>query len=513
MVKASGQLRSGILLNYLNLLLGNLIPIFYTPVMLQLLGQSEYGLYKISSSFTSYLSLISLGIGSAVSRYLILYRSKGDQTGEEKILGLFMWVFRAISVATLVIGTFMACNVDLFYQSSLTPAELGKMKLLIMILVVNMAVNFLMTPYTAVIGAHERFIPQQTMNIFLTIAGPVFNLAALWLGFASVGMAISSLALSVGANILYYVYVRHTLHIRAQYKELPLHMLREIFSFSIWVFVGNLVTQLYNTTDTVMIGMVPALAAAGAAVYSVGATFNNIVLSLTTAISNLLAPKASRMVFSGASSQELTQLATRVGRIQGYIFLLVVSGFIAFGRPFIHFYAGPEYADAYWVGIFMMIPNLIPLTQSVFLSIIVAMARHRFRSLVYLGIAVLNVVGTWFMMHWFGVAGAAAMTGIALLIGPGLVMNWYYWKRIHLSIPYFWKNLLPLFVVPAALCACTLFLSAVIDFYCIPALLAGILVYTLFYAALSWLFIMNDYEKSLIRDLAAGALRALGVKK
>ena len=120
MVKASGQLRSGILLNYLNLLLGNLIPIFYTPVMLQLLGQSEYGLYKISSSFTSYLSLISLGIGSAVSRYLILYRSKGDQTGEEKILGLFMWVFRAISVATLVIGTFMACNVDLFYQSSLT---------------------------------------------------------------------------------------------------------------------------------------------------------------------------------------------------------------------------------------------------------------------------------------------------------------------------------------------------------------------------------------------------------
>ena len=61
--------------------------------------------------------------------------------------------------------------------------------------------------------------------------------------------------------------------------------------------------------------------------------------------------------------------------------------------------------------------------------------------------------------------------------------------------------------------SCTLFLSAVIDFYCIPALLAGILVYTLFYAALSWLFIMNDYEKSLIRDLAAGALRALGVKK
>ena len=63
------QLKIGIILNYINIGLGNLIPIFYTPIMLTLLGQSEYGLYKLSSSVTSYLSLISLGIVSAVTRY------------------------------------------------------------------------------------------------------------------------------------------------------------------------------------------------------------------------------------------------------------------------------------------------------------------------------------------------------------------------------------------------------------------------------------------------------------
>ena len=71
MKKEKNQLKIGILLSYVNLGIGNLIPIFYTPVMLDLLGQAEYGLYKLSSSVTSYLSLISLGIGSAVSRYLI----------------------------------------------------------------------------------------------------------------------------------------------------------------------------------------------------------------------------------------------------------------------------------------------------------------------------------------------------------------------------------------------------------------------------------------------------------
>lgn len=71
MAQEKSQLKIGIVLNYVNMILGNLIPIFYTPIMLTLLGQSEYGLYKLASSVTSYLSLISMGLGSAITRYLI----------------------------------------------------------------------------------------------------------------------------------------------------------------------------------------------------------------------------------------------------------------------------------------------------------------------------------------------------------------------------------------------------------------------------------------------------------
>ena len=68
MAQEKSQLKIGIVLNYVNMILGNLIPIFYTPIMLTLLGQSEYGLYKLASSVTSYLSLISMGLGSAITR-------------------------------------------------------------------------------------------------------------------------------------------------------------------------------------------------------------------------------------------------------------------------------------------------------------------------------------------------------------------------------------------------------------------------------------------------------------
>ena len=47
--KKINQVRTGAVLSYINMAIGSLIPMFYTPIMLQLLGQSEYGLYKLSS--------------------------------------------------------------------------------------------------------------------------------------------------------------------------------------------------------------------------------------------------------------------------------------------------------------------------------------------------------------------------------------------------------------------------------------------------------------------------------
>ena len=37
---ARNELKAGVILSYVNLLIGNLIPFFYTPVMLALRGQS-----------------------------------------------------------------------------------------------------------------------------------------------------------------------------------------------------------------------------------------------------------------------------------------------------------------------------------------------------------------------------------------------------------------------------------------------------------------------------------------
>lgn len=512
MKKEKNQLRIGVILSYVNLILGNLIPVFYTPIMLSLLGQSEYGLYKLASNVTSYLSLISLGLGSAITRYLIKAREEDGKEAEEKILGLFTHIFQIISLLAFVVGVIVTLSLGIWYSDSLTDSELFKMKILVFILVCNMALSFLMTPQVSVVTSHERFIFLQSMNILSTCVMPVLNLIVLFFGFASIGMTVSSLALNLVIRIFYYLYMRIVLDIRPIYEGIPKNKIKEIMGFSFWVFVANVVGQLYNATDTVMIGAIPALATIGVAVYNVGAVFNHIVYSLTLGVSSVLTPKTNKMVFQGASNDELTDLAIRIGRLQCYIVTLIVTGFICFGRPFIQFYVGEGYGDAYWVAILMMIPNMIPLVQSICLNIIVAQNKHRFRSLVYLGIAIANVIGTWLLMQIMGIVGAALMTGVALIVGQGIIMNWYYHFKTGLNMVRFWKEVGKIYLIPILMCAVTLIVSQFVDFYNLIVLITGILIYTLIYCLVNWLFVMNDYEKDIFRSPVKKVLKKINKK-
>ena len=498
MNKQKSQLKTGILLNYLNMILGNLVPVLYTPVMLRLLGKSEYGLYKLSSSVTGYLSLMSLGIGAAIIRYLIKARTEQGKDGEEKILGLFVVIFRLISLISLIAGAVMVACLGIFYSDSLTDSELFRMRILVGIMACNTALSFVVSPYVSAAQAHERFNFVQLMNILSTCLVPALNIVALYMGFASIGMAVVSLAVNLIIRILYVFYIKKSVGLKPCYKGMPTGIIKEILLFSFWVFLASIVDKLYNVTDTVLIGMIPALATTGVAVYNVGTTFNQIVFSVSNGLSSVLAPRANKMVFGGATGEQLTDTAIKVGRIQGILFGLIASGFIAFGRPFVYYYAGADYSDAYWIAVILIIPYGISLVQTMCLSIVVAQNKHRFRSIVYLVIAIVNVVGTWFAMKKWGIVGAAAVTAVAFVLGQGFAMNWFYHKRTGLNMIRFWKKTGVVFIIPAVLCAVAIFASRFIDFYKIPVFAAGVAVYIAVYFLLSWLLIMDKYEKNLI---------------
>ena len=506
---AKSQVRTGAVLSYINMAIGSLVPMFYTPVMLDLLGQSEYGLYKLATSVTSYLGLISFGIGSAVVRYLTKYRAEGNKEGEEGVFALFNVIFMVISAIALVAGIVISFCLNLIYGNSLTePGQLDEMRVLVIILSATTALSFLCTPYNSVVTSHERFIFLQGINILLTVISPLVSLLVLFLGYKSIGMVTAGLVINIIVRVVYWIYVKRCIKLKPNYYSMPKKLLREILTFSFWVFVSNVVNQLYNSTDTLIIGAIPKLATLGVAIYNIGVTFTSMMHSFSIGILSVLTPKVNMMVFSGKDNAELTDLMIRVGRLQCYIVTLVCSGFIVFGAEFINLWAGEGYQEAYWVALVTIIPSCIPLIQNVALNVIVAQNKHRFRSLMFLFIAFINVVGTIICVNAFGVIGAAVVTGAANILGTGIIMNWYYWKRIGLEIPRFWKSLLKMFIIPAILCILFLILKQFITIDRWIVMLVLIVIYSIIFIVLNWLFVMNDYEK----DIFIGPIKRIGAK-
>ena len=408
---------------------------FYTPVMLRILGQSEYGLYSLATSVTSYLSLLSLGISSSVVRYLVKFRANGDTEGEGKMMGLFSCIFYIIATLTLIVGCVISFKIDLIYGNSLTTQEISKMKVLTFVLTLNTTVSFAFTVYHSVVIAHERFIFQQILNILSTVLPPVLNIVVLLLGFKSFGLVLVSFLITILTYSVNIIYCLRKIKIKPIFRDMPFHLLKELLTFSFFVFLVNIVNILHSATDKVIIGAY--LSTAAVAVYNVGLTFRNIVQSVATTLSAFLGPKVTAMVDTNASTAQLTDLMIKVGRLQFILVGLIVGGFCAFGMPFVQIYAGPEYANSCYVAIMLMIPMTVPLIQNVGVSIINAMNKHKFRSIVTLCTAILNVFTTIWLIQIWGVIGAAFTTCCCNFIGSITLMNWYYHKKIHLNIPLF----------------------------------------------------------------------------
>ena len=494
---AKSQLRSGIYLSYLNLAISCLIPFLYTPVMLDLLGQAEYGLYSLAHSVVGYLSLLSFGFGSTIVRYLAKYRAENNKTALENTYGFFLLLYGFLAAAVLAGGIVICNHVDTIFEQGLSQEEVSKMRTLVLIMAFNTALSFPISVFASVAIAHERYFFRKIMDMLSTVLAPVANLIALFLGYTSVGMTLAGTATQLVLAPVSIIYCFRVIKVRPRFAAMPRGMIAEMIGFSAFVFIGSIVDMLFWATDKVILGMLSSSVAV--AVYNVGGTFNNMVMSLSTSISSVLVPKITGMVVTKSDKQEWTSIFIKAGRIQFLIIALIVSGFSVFGQAFIDLWAGPAYADAFWVAVLTMFPLSIPLIQNTGLSIVVAQNKHQFRSIVYLIIAIVNVISTYMIVPILGITGAALCSCLSYLLGQGLIMNLYYYKVTGLDIPLFWKNILTMAVIPLLMLLAGLLLKQMIVIDTWTGFLAAVAVFTLVYAVLMYRFAMNDYEKDIIR--------------
>lgn len=494
------QRKLGVLVAYFTQGIHILSTLLYTPVMLRLLGRSEYGLYQLVGSVVSYMGLLSFGFSGAYVRFYSRLKQKEDNEGIARLNGMFMTIFLCIAAVCLLCGGVMVANIEHVFGSGLTAEEYPLARRLMILMVFNLAMTFPNSVFNAQTSAHEHFFFHKLLIALQYLLNPFLALPLLLMGYGSMGMACVTTFLTLSKFAANAYYCLRKLKVKFIFRDFQPEVLKEISGFTIFIFINMLVNQINWSVDKFLLGRI--IGTTAVAIYGVGGQLNTLYMQLSSAISGVFTPRVNRIVArAGDCLQELSSLFIRVGRIQFVILSLVLTGYILFGHVFVPLWSGRGYEEAYLVGILLMLPVTIPSIQTLGVAIQRAMNMHRICSLVYLAVALANIGISIPLIAWKGAQGAALGTAITMLLGNGLFMNWYYSKKIGLSIGRFWKEILsfvPALVPPVA---AGLLLRRFVLAESYASLILCILVYMMVFCASMWMLGLNRDEKKMVTSV------------
>lgn len=494
------QIKWGIFLQYGQMFISVAISLFYTPMALNILGQAEYGLYNLSSSIISYLTLLSLGFGSSYIRFYSKFKAKEKEDDIAKLNWLYLLTFLIMGCISFIFGFIISNNVKLFFNESYTLEEMKIAKKLMMLLTINLSLSFPMSLFNAYIVSQEKFIFQKTISIITTIIGPCLNICALLLGYGSVGMVALTTLLTLILNIFNIVYCLKKLKFRVKFGKVQNGLFKEIFIFSFFIAINQIIDQINWQTDKIILGKM--INASAVAIYAIASTINNYYVCFSTAITDVFVPEINRIENEEIvdKDKKLTDIFIKVGRLQWIVLSLVLTGFIFFGKIFIIKWAGPDYEMSYYIILLLIAPVTIPLLQSVGVDIQRAKNMHKFRSLVYLAMAIINVFVSIVLCKFYGIIGVTLGTTISLVVANGFIMNIYYHKKLRINVLKFWKEILkmiPGLLIPVVFGVVVLMYyrySNIIEYICL------IIIYVIIFAFSMYNFALNKQEKGFVKQ-------------
>ena len=504
MRRSASQLQTGIFLSYLNIAAQALVSLIYTPFMLRILGQGEYGLYELSYAFISYLNLLSFGFNSAYLRFYSRLRAVEGEQAAASLNGMFLTVFACLAGLCAVLGAILTANAGSLLGAQLTGAELGRVRRLMALMVLNLCFTFLSSVLECFLTAHERYAFQRSLVVLYTLLQPCLSLPLLLLGLQSVSLAAAAALLSALRLVAEAVYCARRLHLPVSFHGMRFSLLREIAGFSFFIFLNMLVDQLGWAMDKFILGL--KCGPEEVAVYAVACNVSTLYLMLSTSLSSVFAPRVNIMAALEQSSR-LFDLFTRVGRLQCLVLGLFLSAFVLFGQPFLTLWAGPEYGSSYPTALLLMGASTVPLIQDIGAEILRAENRHRFRAVMLLICAAGNACLTVPLSARYGAQGAAFATLIAALVGNVGILNWYYRARLGFPMRRYWKSLASLLAPVLASLVLGASLAALFPVDGLVQLLAFGAIYAGIYAALVYAIGMNEDEKRLVHTLVRSFLK------
>ncbi len=436
---------------YLAIVVGAVIGLLVLPVNIHYLGQSTYGLWMPTASVTTYFSVLELGYGGAVIKFVAEYRTRRDVAALNEILSTMMTVFSLMGVLAYAVAIVVAWLLPVIFN--LEPGQVGTARTILLIIAANVTLHFVFAVYGGVVNGFERYYLNNVIGVLALIAVPVVNVLVLWLGSGLVELVAATTLVRMAP---YYLYCRNA---KAVFPELRLSLclfrtarLREVTGFSVYLAITDWASRLNYAVDTFTIGIFLNTAAVG--IYSVGLRLSEALFRMTNQLHAFLFPAVVEQATNGRVDAQ-RQLLIRASRFQLAVALALCGSVIALTDRLIRTWVGPGFDEGILTAQLLAYVVVLRAWMGIPSTVLKGSGHAAFVAKAATGCAVANVLLSVVLVNSMGLLGVALGTAIPVSAIAVFVIFPAACRAVELSVfdgyrRVVWPALWPALVVMAA---------------------------------------------------------------
>lgn len=499
MQDSNRQIKIGGIISYFTIGFSIVAGLIYTPWMISIIGQSNFGLFTLATSLVTMVT-IDLGLSQAVTRFISKYRAENDVESIRKFLGITYKLFMLLAVVFLLALIILYFNVDRIFLK-LSTAEIEKVKVLLSIAGLYAVVSFPFQPLNGIIVSGEWFIFQKSTELFTKVLNIGLMVAALLMGYGLYSLVVVNAfcgILLIGIK-LYFLHKKEPQQI--EWKGIDGRMTKEIFSFSLWVMVISIAQRLILNITPSVLGITSG--SKEIAIFSAAMTIEGYIWTFATVFAGMFLPKVSKLIYGDKSNPEgIQNLMIKVGRIQFLMLAAIVSIFIMAGRDFFLNWLGPNFEKSYLVTVFLILPGLITIPQEIASTALIASNQVRFTAFSRLIVAAISISLSYFLSLKYGSTGAGMAIFTGNMVGSVLVLNIIYARVLKINVWTFFrecqlKMALPFILVILVGLALNYYLTEITWVYTFVKVVTLVFIYSIS----AYFTVMNNYEKTIFIGL------------
>lgn len=416
--------------NWMAFAFAAVVSFFLSPVVVNHLGNTGYGIWVLTGTLTGYLGLLDVGVRGAASRYVAKLHTQADHEGASRVVSSALGIFCVGGVVAILVAAVVASSLLGIFH---IPAEYESAARLVLLLTgFNVGVSLLAGVFGGVLTGLQRFDIVNVIEVASTGLRALAFLVALKLGQGIVALGWLNLIFAVITGVAYAgIALRLYPQLEVRLSYCNRESLRLIFSFSAFFFLLLLASRIIFFADALVIGIF--LPVSMITYFAIASNLINYARTFLSGIWTTTTPLASSLEAQGAHAEVGRMLLSR-SRFGMLLMIPMGITFIVRGHSFIGMWMGAEYAYPAGLVLQILTVGLVVASGNMIANAtMLGISKHKGVVPAAMSEAICNLALSVALIHTYGIYGVAWGTTLPSLLVSVLFWPWY--VRRTLQIP------------------------------------------------------------------------------